>query len=230
MAFAGTHWLIIWNDFGGADEREYESWIVREHMHERMQVPGFRRGRRYVGEGSPRYLNMYEVDGIDPLIGGAYVASLNAPSAWTKRMMPGLTNFSRVVCQSVAVQGPGVPGHLASFRVPLETAGGAERTAALGAVLDSIAALPAVLGASIGLTIPAPSKIDTAEKRLRTGERDVVASEAVVAIEAASAGTLDEAVREVGAMLTARLARPSAIGTYALSLLLDPASRKAATI
>lgn len=224
MAFAGSHWLIIWNDFGGADEGEYESWIVREHMNERMQVPGFLRGRRYVGEGSPRYLNMYEVDGIESLVAGAYVASLNTPSAWTRKMMPGLTNFSRVVCGSVAVHGEGVPGHLASLRVPLEKAGGAERTAALGAVLDSIAALPTVLGASIGLTIPAPSRIDTAEKRLRTGERDIAASEAVIAVEAASASALGQAMPEVEAIVGRQLGHPSAIGTYALSLLLDRAA------
>jgi hypothetical protein len=220
MAFLGTYWLMIWNDFGGGDDREYEAWIVREHMNDRMRVPGFLRGRRYVGRGSPRYLNMYEVDGIGTLTGGAYVSSLNTPSPWTRKMMPHLTNFSRVVCRAVANRGGGVAGHLASFRVPALHAG-AVGDRDLEGVLDAVVALPDILGASIGITVPAPSNIDTAEKRLRAGER-LAGSEVVVAIQAASAEALEDAMAGAGAILAREIGPPSSAEGYALSLLLDP--------
>lgn len=222
MAFAGSHWLIIWNDFGGGDDREYEAWIVREHMNDRMGVPGFLRGRRYLGTSSPRYLNMYEVDGIGRLTEGAYLSSLNTPSPWTKKLMPQLTNFVRVVCRAIATRGDGVPGHLATFRVPTRTSADDEKPER---VLEALVALPTVLGGSIGMTIPASSTIDTAEKRLRAGERAADA-EIVIAIEAASPATLEEAMPEIEAIVTRELGNTTFRGTYALSLLLDQPTQR----
>ena len=42
--------------------------MLGEHLLERVAVPGFRRGLRYVAvAGSPRYLNLYEVDDLATL-------------------------------------------------------------------------------------------------------------------------------------------------------------------
>ena len=60
MAMLGKGALIIWHDV--RDETDYNEWHSKEHMLERVGVPGFRRGLRYFAiAGSPKYLNLYEV-------------------------------------------------------------------------------------------------------------------------------------------------------------------------
>ena len=66
MALLGQGALVIWHDV--RDESDYNEWHSKEHMLERVAVPGFRRGLRYVAlAGSPKYLNVYEVDDVATL-------------------------------------------------------------------------------------------------------------------------------------------------------------------
>jgi hypothetical protein len=46
MALLGKGALVIWHDV--QDETDYNEWHSKEHMLERVAVPGFRRGLRYV--------------------------------------------------------------------------------------------------------------------------------------------------------------------------------------
>jgi hypothetical protein len=63
MALLGNGALVIWHDV--RDETGCNEWHSREHMIERVAVPGFRRGLRYVAvAGSPKYMNLYEVDDL----------------------------------------------------------------------------------------------------------------------------------------------------------------------
>ena len=70
MALLGQGALVIWHDV--QDETDYNEWHSKEHMLERVAVPGFRRGLRYVAlAGSPKYLNLYEVDDLATLTSSA---------------------------------------------------------------------------------------------------------------------------------------------------------------
>ena len=69
----------------------YDAWLTHEHMPERMGVPGFLRGRRYVAlDGAPphRYFNFYEISDADVMTGAAYLHCLNHPTPQTQRVMP----------------------------------------------------------------------------------------------------------------------------------------------
>ena len=62
-----------------ARDNFYE-WHNREHMPERVGIPGFRRGRRYVGQrGTPEFFNLYEADRPEVLAGQDYLNRLNPP-------------------------------------------------------------------------------------------------------------------------------------------------------
>ena len=57
MPWLGRGALVIWHDVH--DETDYNEWHSKEHMLERVGVPGFRRGMRYVAVAeSPKYLNL----------------------------------------------------------------------------------------------------------------------------------------------------------------------------
>lgn len=69
-------------------EEEFNAWYDLEHVPERLAVPGFESGRRYISTGaSPRYLAMYDLEDESVLDSEAYrrVGGDNS-SPWTKRI------------------------------------------------------------------------------------------------------------------------------------------------
>lgn len=81
--------LLVFMHPPPAFEEEFNAWYDSEHIPERLAVPGFRTGLRYMntGGGAPRYLAMYDIDSYEVLDTPAYhrVAYDNA-SPWTKRV------------------------------------------------------------------------------------------------------------------------------------------------
>ena len=68
MALLGKGALVIWHDPEPEAESDYNEWHSKEHMFERVSVPGFRRGHRAVAiSGAPKYFNLYEVDDVATL-------------------------------------------------------------------------------------------------------------------------------------------------------------------
>lgn len=99
MALSGSAVLAIWNGIKPEAEDEFVSWHVREHIPERVGLPGFRRGRRYVAvSGHPKYFNFYETDDTAVLSSPTYVERLNAPTSWTRSVVSNFTDTSRTVC------------------------------------------------------------------------------------------------------------------------------------
>ena len=73
-----------------------EAWFVREHLPERLAVPGFLRGRRFRGiEGTLGFLVIYDTVSADVLATPAYHARLAQPTAWTTRIMQRFQNMRR---------------------------------------------------------------------------------------------------------------------------------------
>ena len=63
MPLHGKGMLIVFCEVKARDERDFNEWYNREHIDERVNLPGFHRGRRYVAvRGSPKYLATYECD------------------------------------------------------------------------------------------------------------------------------------------------------------------------
>ena len=92
---------------------EHDDWHTHEHLPERLAIPGFLRGTRWVArQGQPRYLVLYEVEHLATLTSDAYLARLNAPSPWTSRMMLQSRGMSRGVCSVTGRAGFGT-GHVA---------------------------------------------------------------------------------------------------------------------
>ena len=92
---------------------EHDDWHTHEHLPERLSIPGFLRGTRWVAlQGQPRYCVLYEVAQLTTLSSDAYLQRLNHPSPWTSKMMPHYRGMTRGLCSVISSHGLGL-GHVA---------------------------------------------------------------------------------------------------------------------
>ncbi|MDP3811464.1 MAG: hypothetical protein Q8Q78_10720 [Hydrogenophaga sp.] len=90
---------------------EHDDWHTHEHLPERLSIPGFLRGTRWVATAQgPRYLVLYEVERLETLASTAYLERLNNPSPWTTSMMPNYRDMTRGLCSVASSHGYGM-GH-----------------------------------------------------------------------------------------------------------------------
>jgi len=105
MTMAGEGVLAFWHDVAPGGDGEFDQWHLREHIPERLAVPGFRRARRYATAS------------LDTLQSPAYLARLADPTPWTRRTMPLVRNNTRTACRVVATWGSAVGGVVATLQL-----------------------------------------------------------------------------------------------------------------
>ena len=104
---------------------EHDDWHTHEHLPERLSIPGFLRGIRWVAvAGAPRYLVLYEVERLETLASPAYLERLNNPSPWTRKMMPNYRAMTRGLCSVARSHGLGMGNF--SLLVRLKPAAGSD--------------------------------------------------------------------------------------------------------
>ena len=120
---------------------EHDDWHTREHLPERLAIPGFLRGSRWVAvQGAPRYCVLYEVEHLATLGSDAYLARLDHPTPWTARMMQHYRGMTRGLCSIVGSAGAGVGQCALLARFGAQPSREAELEAWLcGGMLDSMA-------------------------------------------------------------------------------------------
>lgn len=177
MALLGKGALVIWHDPAPEVESDYNEWHSKEHMFERVGLPGFRRGQRAVAiSGAPRYFNFYEVDDVATLTSKAYLDRLNDPTPWTRRVAPHMHNNSRTLCRVTASSGAGgVPAFWTMILLsPAADRADELRTWLADEVLPKLVEWPGILGAHLVEGERSTSGTDTVEKRLRGGGNEFV--------------------------------------------------------
>ena len=137
-------------------------------MPERVGIPGFLRGRRYIArEGSPEFFTLYETATPEVLSGADYLARLNAPTEWTRRATLHFTDASRSLCRVVLSLGPGAGGWLMTWRYDVAPGREDEQRARLEPVLKEITQAQGVVGAHLCIADASASAIQTEEKKGR---------------------------------------------------------------
>ena len=155
----GNAAVAMWWDVAPEMRAEWEDWHSSEHMPERLAIPGFLRGTRWVAlSGAPSYFVLYEVTGLDTMTGGAYLERLNNPTPWSRKMMPHHRNMVRSLCALRAGWGGGVPQTLATIRF----------SPAAGA-LPELARRKGLTGAHLLQSQPMPGA-PTTEQKIRGGD------------------------------------------------------------
>ena len=81
--------LLVFMNPPPAFDEEFNAWYDSEHIPERLSVPGFLTGLRYINicGGAPRYLAMYDLEHFGVLETPEYLrVAFNNSSPWTKRV------------------------------------------------------------------------------------------------------------------------------------------------
>jgi len=150
--------VAMWWDVAPAMRAEWEHWHSSEHMPERLAIPGFLRGTRWVARsGEPSYFVLYEVADLATITSGAYLERLNNPTPWSRKMMPHHRNMVRSLCAVRAGWGGGVPQALATVR--FSPASG----------LPKLPRGQGLTGAHLLESQPMPA-VQTAEQKIRGGD------------------------------------------------------------
>ena len=194
MAMLGKGVLAIWNGTSEAAEAEFVRWHVREHIPERVGLPGFLRGRRYVGlDGHPKYFNFYETASAETLESPAYRERLNDPTPWTRRVVSEFRDTSRTICRVSASLGLGTGAWVETIRLgPVKDPAGLRQRLAQTHLPAAMAA-DGVVAAHLLEGIEPGGPGGTVESALR-GAPDRVAAW-IILLEAVDAGPL-QALRE----------------------------------
>lgn len=211
MSLAGMGAVAIWHDLDPVARDDFHEWHNREHMPERVGIPGFRRGRRYVAlSGTPEYFNLYEADSAETLAGQDYLNRLNAPTAWTRRIVPSFRNVARSICRVAFTNGVGSGGVMLTLRFAIDAA---QREGTIEALrrrlLPPLAYRKGVAGVHLCLADDAASNVETAERRVRADTTEVpgwillIEGNAVPDVEDAAAD-IEPALRAHGASALAR--------------------------
>ncbi|MGH1361898.1 MAG: hypothetical protein ACRBC3_24325 [Burkholderiaceae bacterium] len=185
MALSGNAFLAIWHDIDPASQNDYMEWHTREHMPERLSVPGFTVGKRLINHSVERYRygTIYAGDTVEVFRSPAYLERLNNPTPWSDQVQPSFRNFLRVACEHVASAGVGDGGAIATIRLNLANR---DQTAdwqkAAQALADKLLQITAACSVSIGLARPEVSGVKTRETELRPGMNEPE-FDAVVLIE-----------------------------------------------
>ena len=129
MPLRGKAFIALWND-RSSTRTDYDVWHTREHVPERLTVPGISRAVRYAGGVGPlpRYFTLYTLDDLSVLSDPAYTRLLHHPTPWSSSMRPDFARFLRLPCTVETSMGGGVGGWCVACLVngepdPIELAG-----------------------------------------------------------------------------------------------------------
>lgn len=159
--------LAMWWDIASPVREEFEYWHSHEHFPERLALPGFRRASRWADPaGGEAFFVLYELDTYDALVSPEYLARLNAPSDWSRTMMPHHRNMVRSPCRVLESRGAFVAGHAVTLRFS-PAVGSEERLRGhLGSLVQELPERPGAIGAHL-LQTETPAIPATTEQRIR---------------------------------------------------------------
>ncbi|MBN3800565.1 DUF4286 family protein [Burkholderia sp. Ac-20392] len=109
--------LCVWTDIDPAHEADFNAWYDREHMQERVAIPGFTHARRFraTDRGPRKYLALYVTDALDVFHGDAYRRAFTQQTAWSLANFERMTGTQRRVGELTIEAGDGEGAHLALF-------------------------------------------------------------------------------------------------------------------
>lgn len=209
--------LSMWWNMAPAMREEFEHWHAHEHFPERLALPGFLRGSRWADAGGGEgFFILYELVDHASLTSPDYLARLNAPSDWSRRLMPHHRDMVRSQCRVRLSRGGTIAGHTMTVRLT-PAAGAAER------LLDHVDRLTrdlhlraGVIGAHL-LQTDTPTVAPTTEQKIR-GNADRAADWVLIVsgYEAQALEALAQGALSAHALALAGAQAGATIGTYAL--------------
>lgn len=151
MAMLGNGVLLTFSEVPAEAESDFNEWYNREHIDERVFMPGFLRARRYAAvSGGPKYFATYETAEVEDLGHPDYLALLADQTGWTKRVMAQFSFFHRMTTRVTGTSGHGIGGALTLTRFfPDDEVKDSLRAWLAETGLPEIARQPGMVGASL---------------------------------------------------------------------------------
>lgn len=176
MTLLGTGAVAIWHDIAPEGRDLFYAWHGTEHMHERVGIPGFHRGRRFIAiDADLEFFNLYEADTIDVLRGEGYRQRLNSPTPWTVETVKHFRGVARSICRVALSRGKAQGGLVATLRYDIAAQAAADHIAMLsGGILPELIAAPGIAAAHLLVADAEASGERTAEQKLRGGPANSV--------------------------------------------------------
>ncbi len=117
VAPASRGQLFIWTDVDPAHETDFNRWYDREHMQERMGIPGFLRARRFRSPvaGPRRYLALYDTESLAVFRTGDYQEAFAQQTDWSRLNLARMRDTQRRVGELAVDEGNGEGAALALF-------------------------------------------------------------------------------------------------------------------
>ena len=149
MQLYGDGLLMTFTEVPGNLEADFNEWYNREHLDERINIPGFRRARRYEAiEAEIKYFTTYEALAADNIASPAYLDVLKEQTEWSRRIMPQFSKWHRMPCHLVADRTHGMGSALCLMRLFPDPAQTDDLAAWLnGGALDELNTSPGIVGA-----------------------------------------------------------------------------------
>lgn len=226
MGLKGSAFLAIWHDIAEGAHGEYIEWHTREHMPERVSIPGFNTGKRLHAPEAGRYVfgTIYAADNVEVFRSPAYLERLNNPTPWTSAVAPSFRNFLRVACERIAYAGLGDGGVMLTLRFDYA---GDDAEVRLrregGALAEALLAVRGVSAVHLGVARSEVSSVRTRETELRA-KMSEKSFDAVLLVEGSSRAGLEAARPEIERLVlaTGTLAEPAGmIYETAFSIIAD---------
>lgn len=168
MSLLGKAAVAMWWNVRAEQRAEWGDWHSHEHFPERLGIPGFRRGSRWTSAlDAEGFFVLYELDQYETLTSKGYLDRLNAPTPWSKKMMPHHLNMVRSQCRVALSLGGGVAAALATIRLSPQAGREAELQEMLSGTLHAWADKPGLTGAHLLVTDTPKTSAPTTEQQIR---------------------------------------------------------------
>lgn len=195
MGLYGTGMLMTFTEVAPEDEAEFNEWYNREHIDERVWMPGFHRARRYVAvdpDARVKYFASYETGKVADLADPDYMARLAEQSPWSQKVMAGFTKFDRLTANISIDKTHGFSGWLATTRFFPDGAAMEKLRGALESeIIPELSARPDMLGGCL-----AENDVEVSNTGLRAQGKPVppgLTPEWVILLDGATEASVREA-------------------------------------
>ena len=164
--------IVIWNDIVEESRADFLEWHSREHIPERVAIPGFVRGQRWFDPASsPQYLTVYSTRDTAVLTSAPYLERLNNPTSWTRSAVAAFRNTSRSAGSLAWDSQGGNGGTMLTARIsePVDAADQLVKGWATH-LLGPLASAAGVARVRVAVSAAAASRLATAERAVRVGD------------------------------------------------------------